>query len=112
MVANACTTAKPNVSRSHSTSVLVTGGGALNKFLMECISARLNSHVLSLEPVDEMTINFKEALVFAFLGLRCLLGEENVFRETTGARADTVSGSIHRPMSVGRARPICLLPTV
>lgn len=112
MVAEACLAVIPKVTGSHSPSILVTGGGALNKYLMERIQARLNGLKFSLEQVDEATINFKEALIFAFLGLRCLLGEENVFRETTGARTDTVSGSIHRPFGVGKAKHTSLLPTL
>lgn len=110
MVADACIAAKSQLSSSNRTSVLVTGGGALNRFLMERIQSRLNGSHFSVEQVDEMTINFKEALVFAFLGLRCLLGEENVFKEATGAQADTISGSIHRPMSAGKTKQACLLP--
>lgn len=112
MVAEACLAVIPEVSKSRSPSILVTGGGALNKFLMERIHARLNGLKFSLEQVDEATINFKEALIFAFLGLRCLLGEENVFMETTGAETDTVSGSIHRPFAAGKSKQTSLLPTL
>jgi len=43
----------------------------------------------------------KEALVFAFLGVRCLLGLVNVDSAVTGARLDTVSGAVH--LGVDRA---------
>lgn len=89
--------------------ILITGGGALNKYLMELITEKLDGLDFEIEKADDDTINFKEALVFAFLGLRCLLGEENIFREITGSRSDTVSGSIHRPMPAANAKPISLL---
>ena len=44
---------------------------------------------------DEDTVDFKEAVVFAFLGLRCLLGLVNVDSAVTGATMDTVSGAVH-----------------
>ncbi|KAL3879124.1 hypothetical protein ACJMK2_031435 [Sinanodonta woodiana] len=81
--------------------ILLTGGGAFNKFLVRLIKDKLKVHDMELDEADEDTINFKEALVFAFLGLRCLLGEENVHRDVTGARENSVSGSIHRPLKVG-----------
>ena len=111
MVANACLAVIPKLTSSSTPSVLVTGGGALNKYLMERIQVHMNGLKFSLEQADEATINFKEALIFAFLGLRCLLGEENVFKETTGAQTDTVAGSIHRPMMAGKAKHISLLST-
>ncbi|KAK3610657.1 hypothetical protein CHS0354_028037 [Potamilus streckersoni] len=81
--------------------ILLTGGGAFNKFLVRLIRDKLKVHDLEIDEVDEGTINFKEALVFAFLGLRCLLGEENVHSDVTGAKTNSVSGSIHRPLKVG-----------
>ena len=47
--------------------------------------------------LDQETTEFKEALIFAFLGLRCLLGLPNVSRDVTGSQRDSVSGSIHVP---------------
>ncbi|XP_060080052.1 anhydro-N-acetylmuramic acid kinase-like [Ylistrum balloti] len=79
--------------------VLVTGGGAFNKYLMDLFKEKLRGTKIEVEKVDDETICFKEALIFAFLGLRCILGEENVFSCVTGSRCDSVSGSIHRPLS-------------
>ena len=50
--------------------VLLTGGGALNKYLVERMAARA-PHCQYVVP-DKLTINFKEALIFAFL-LRILI---------------------------------------
>lgn len=108
-VAEACIKAKELVPNVSVPSVLFTGGGALNKFLLELIQEKLDGRGFEVEQADEDTINFKEALIFAFIGLRCLLGEENVFREITGSSSDTISGSIHRPLTSGAVKPISLL---
>ena len=46
-----------------------------------------------------MLLLFQEAMLFAFLGMRCLLGQKNVFKSVTGASEDSVCGSIHQPPS-------------
>lgn len=112
MVASACIEAKASLSTSNKqtpVSILITGGGALNRFLIELIEHHLDASCFEIEKVDDDTINFKEALIFAFLGMRTLLGEDNVFRETTGARADSISGSIHRPLTHSQAKHFSLL---
>lgn len=75
-------------------SVLVTGGGTYNSFLIEM----LNSYCLAdLIIPDKQTIEFKEALIFAFLGVLRINDEINVLRSVTGASRDSCSGTIHRP---------------
>ncbi|ESO90678.1 hypothetical protein LOTGIDRAFT_73844, partial [Lottia gigantea] len=93
-IAQACVDSKPS-TKDDEVSVMITGGGAFNKFLIKILSEKLEEHKISIKETDEETINFKEALVFAFLGLRSLLGRENVCSDVTGSTTDTVSGSIH-----------------
>lgn len=95
---DACVQSAPKMP-SAVVHTLVTGGGAFNIFLMDLFKDKIKGTKIELESVDKETICFKEALIFAFLGLRSILGEENVFKEVTGSRLDTVSGSIHRPLS-------------
>jgi anhydro-N-acetylmuramic acid kinase len=71
--------------------MLATGGGALNSFLMEQCGQQLKCEIII--PPPEI-INFKEALVFAFLGLLRFLGETNCLASVTGARRDSSSGVI------------------
>ena len=71
--------------------ILVTGGGARNKFLMERLQARTKHEVVI--PEKEI-IDYKEALIFAFLGLRRLEGKTNVLASVTGAESDSCSGRI------------------
>ncbi len=74
-------------------SVLVTGGGALNQKLME----RLEYHTKTrIHIPDELLIQFKEALVFALLGLLRMLGEINCLASVTGSKTDLSTGTIHR----------------
>lgn len=77
-------------------SVLVTGGGALNTFLMEVLQARLGPEfTIALPPVE--LISFKEALIFAFLGALRLEGRTNVLASVTGATRDSCSGVVFLP---------------
>ena len=73
--------------------ILVTGGGARNKFLMERLQARTSHKVVIPE---KMIIDYKEALVFAFLGLLRLEGKTNVLASVTGSESDSCSGRIWR----------------
>ncbi|MFM1875197.1 MAG: hypothetical protein RL266_934 [Bacteroidota bacterium] len=71
--------------------VLVTGGGAYNSFLME----RSETYCLAdLIIPDRQTIEFKEALIFAFLGVLRVRNEINVLKTVTGAERDSCSGVI------------------
>lgn len=73
-------------------SMLVTGGGAFNTFLLE----RIREH-MSCELVlpSETLVNYKEALIFALLGLLRHLGEINCYSSVTGAKRDSSTGVIY-----------------
>ncbi|HDR50634.1 MAG TPA: anhydro-N-acetylmuramic acid kinase [Mariniphaga anaerophila] len=73
--------------------MLVTGGGAFNSFLMERFRQHLKCEIVI--PPPEI-INFKEALVFAFLGLLRFLGEINCYASVTGAKRDSSAGVIYQ----------------
>jgi anhydro-N-acetylmuramic acid kinase len=72
--------------------VLVTGGGAFNRFLIERITA-LTNHKLVIP--DKKIINYKEALLFAFLGVLRWKQQQNALRSVTGAKSDSVGGCIY-----------------
>lgn len=74
--------------------LLITGGGAKNTFLVERIQAHTHHNVVV--PSHDI-IDYKEALVFALLGLLRSLGEINVLRSVTGACSDSCSGRIFHP---------------
>ncbi len=72
--------------------ILITGGGANNQFLISLLS----SHLKIILP-HKSIIEFKEALIFAFLGLNRLLHNHNVINTVTGAKKANSSGSIYLP---------------
>ena len=72
--------------------LFVTGGGAYNIYLIE----RLEFHSPQLKIIipNKKTIEYKEALIFAFLGVLKLRNEINVLSSVTGAKKDHSSGVI------------------
>ena len=76
-------------------SVLITGGGAFNSFLMNRIQHHSESKILL--PKKEL-IDFKEALIFAFLGLLRFDNQVNCLGSVTGAKEDHSSGMIFLPL--------------
>ncbi len=84
-----------NISGSNKEQkLLVTGGGALNKFLVALLSEEAGPNVKVVVP-DPDLINFKEALIFAFLGVLRWRQEVNCLSSVTGARLDNVGGAIY-----------------
>ncbi len=82
------------INHAHIDSVLVTGGGVLNQILME----RINYHSFANITAPEMlVIQYKEALVFAFLGLLRSLNEINCLASVTGGKCDLSAGMINNP---------------
>ena len=79
-------------------NVLVTGGGAKNSFLMDRLSNLSKAQIII--PNDQI-VDYKEALIFAFLGILLNEGKTNVLRSVTGASRDSSSGVIHRPIQAG-----------
>ena len=79
-------------------TALVTGGGAKNRFLINSIKKLTNKQIIIPE---EGIIDFKEAIIFAFLGLLRLRTESNSLQSVTGARCDSIGGAIYHG-GVGR----------
>jgi len=76
-----------------SGDVLTTGGGARNTFLVERIRALSGS---AIRVPDVLTVDFKEALIFAFLGVLHLRNEATALASVTGATKDSVGGTLYR----------------
>ncbi len=72
-------------------TVLCTGGGAFNTWLLYRMMEHAGNGVDLILP-DESIIKFKEALVFAFLGVRRVRQEVNCLASVTGASRDCSSG--------------------
>lgn len=81
-------------SHLEKSKILITGGGAKNNYLIERIRT-LSRHEIVIP--DTMTIDYKEALIFAFLGVLKMEGKVNVLSSVTGASSDSSSGNICLP---------------
>jgi len=81
-----------NVIKNDFSNILITGGGAKNKFLIELITNRLDNHI---NIPDDILIDFKEALIFGFLGVLRLRNENNCLSSVTGASKNHSSGKIY-----------------
>ena len=75
-------------------NILVTGGGAKNKFLIDLINKKLNNNVVI---PDDTLIDYKEAIIFGFLGVLKLLNINNCYSSVTGSSKDHCSGEIFLP---------------
>jgi anhydro-N-acetylmuramic acid kinase len=73
--------------------MLITGGGAYHDFLIGRIRALLPETDIVIP--EKKIVEFKEALIFALLGVLKLRGENNVLASVTGAAHDHSSGKIY-----------------
>ncbi len=74
------------------TAIYVSGGGAHNDFLMELLGASFAGRFIK---PNAQLINFKEALIFAYLGARFLRNEPTTLCEVTGAKEALRTGILH-----------------
>lgn len=72
--------------------MLVTGGGALNSFLIKTIREKLAP--LQVEVPDEKLIQYKEALVMALIGVLRWREEDNVLSSVSGASSNSIGGAL------------------
>jgi len=79
--------------KKQSTSIF-TGGGVYNKFLINLIKQKTNTEIII---PDNNIIEFKEAIIFAFLGVLRFNNEINCLSSVTGAKKDSSGGIIHIP---------------
>jgi anhydro-N-acetylmuramic acid kinase len=75
-------------------SVLITGGGTHNHFLIKKIKKYSKAKIMI--PSNDI-VDFKEALIFGFLGVLKLRNEVNCLKDVTGADRDNVGGEIFEP---------------
>ncbi len=85
-------TCKPYVIQKPLNDILISGGGAYNRFLMERIRHHSSANIVEVEPA---IIDMKEAVVFAFLGLLRHLEQVNILASVTGASGNSIGGAIY-----------------
>lgn len=73
-------------------TVLCTGGGTFNYFLISTLLEQCGDEATFIIPEDDL-VKFKEAVVFGFLGVLNLTGQENCLRSVTGASRSSVGGT-------------------
>jgi anhydro-N-acetylmuramic acid kinase len=74
--------------------LLATGGGAFNKFLCDRLKQMLAAQQIEWNVPDAALINFKEALIMAFIGVLRWRQEYNVLSSVTGASRDSIGGAL------------------
>lgn len=79
------------INKYNIQDILITGGGAYNHFLIEKIKEKTEAEIII--PQKEI-IEYKEALIFAFMGVLRMNNEINVLSSATGSISDHCSGII------------------
>jgi anhydro-N-acetylmuramic acid kinase len=82
------------LNKNELKSVFITGGGALNNFLIERIGHYFEGKIILPE---RKIIEFKEAIVFAFLGALYAENISNCLKDVTGADQNVCGGVLHLP---------------
>lgn len=80
------------VEEQHISTLLITGGGAHNRHLIDSLHTFEPSVEITIP--DKQIINYKEAIIFAFLGYLRLTRQVNTLASVTGARCDSIGGNI------------------
>lgn len=83
-----------SVKNNPNGKILITGGGAYNAYLIELIKQKAENEIIVPE---SQLIEYKEALVFAFLGLLRFQNKVNCLSSVTGATRDSSCGVIYFP---------------
>ena len=74
--------------------LLTTGGGAFNTFLMERLTESLKELNIDVIVPDKKLVNYKEAVIMAFIGVLRWRQEYNVLSSVTGASRDSIGGAL------------------
>lgn len=82
------------IDRYPKGQVLITGGGAHNIFLVELFSEKTKHKTIV---PSAQIVDFKEAIIFAFLGVLRFRNEINCLKSVTGADHDHSGGVIYLP---------------
>ena len=75
-------------------TMIVTGGGAHNTFLIDRFKEISKHHIII---PQALLIDYKEALIFAFMGVLKRREENNCLASVTGAKEDCSSGMVFQP---------------
>ncbi len=80
--------------------IMVTGGGAYNDFFMHCLRDQASDNQWVIP--ESAIVEYKEALVFALLGVLRIRNEANILSSATGASNDSIAGIVlGHPSNIG-----------
>ena len=82
-----------SISEFSKNKMLITGGGTYNKTLIDSIKRKVKCELVVPE---KKIIDFKEAMIFAYMGLLKSKGKNNCLKSVTGAIKDHSSGRIFK----------------
>jgi anhydro-N-acetylmuramic acid kinase len=83
--------AQPNAANA---KLLVTGGGAFNTFLVQQLAKNLAQLNISVVVPEAKLVQYKEALIMAFIGVLRWRQEYNVLSSVTGAQRNSIGGAL------------------
>jgi anhydro-N-acetylmuramic acid kinase len=85
---------KQKFSGKEELSLLVTGGGAHNQFLIRSINDKVSTAAIKCIIPSENLVDFKEALIIALMGVLRWREDINVLHSVTGATKDSINGAV------------------
>ncbi|MEJ6754132.1 MAG: anhydro-N-acetylmuramic acid kinase [Flavobacteriales bacterium] len=88
-----CKTIKNILNFDIEDTLLITGGGAHNKFWINKLEELKIKAVIP----ENKLVDFKEGLIFSLLGVLKLRNETNILSSVTGSSKDLSAGVIHNP---------------
>ncbi len=83
-----------STSNIQPSTLLVTGGGANNKFLISLLAHKLKAKNIEVVIPDTQTIEYKEAVAMALIGVLRWRDEVNVLHTVTGASQSSIGGAL------------------
>ncbi len=76
-------------------TMLVTGGGGFNTYLMECIQTDCQAVNTEIILPERDIIDYKEAILMALMGVLRVEHIPNCFSSVTGAKRDSIGGALY-----------------
>lgn len=83
-----------DVQKLAKKKLLVTGGGALNNFLVQSLKDALKAYDIEVVVPERQLIEYKEALIMALLGILRWREENTVLHSVTGAQRSSIGGAV------------------
>ena len=80
------------ITKGKDKQLLITGGGAFHTFLISRIEQNC---LIEIKIPNNLTVEYKEALIFAFLGVLRMKNQVNCLKSVTGASCDNIGGAVY-----------------